>query len=39
MTDMVDVSRILGMNVTRDREEGTIHDQSGGCGAATPRTP
>ena len=26
MTDMGDVSRVLGMNVTRDREEGD-HDQ------------
>ena len=24
MTDMSDVSRVLDMNVTRDREEGTI---------------
>ena len=24
MTDIGDVSRLLGMNVTRDREEGTI---------------
>ena len=24
MTDMGNVSRVLGMNITRDREEGTI---------------
>ena len=24
MTDMGDVSRVLGMNVTRDREDGAI---------------
>ena len=30
MTDMCDVSRVLGMNVSRDREKGTITiDQKG----------
>ena len=49
MKDMGDVSRVLGIKFTRDREEGTItikqkyytEDivQRYGIGAATPRTP
>ena len=49
MKDMGDVSRVLGINFTRDREEGTITIkqkyytkdivQRYGIGAATPRTP
>ena len=48
MTDMGDVSRVFGMNINRDRKEGTITTnqkdytegivQHFGCGAATPCT-